>query len=340
MIPAEHKPSLIGEFITPRARAPIWSQLLRFALTAMLFVLLFWQVRWRDVWTVTKDVNGTLLFWTCLMWFPTQYLQYLRWQLLAREAGPDVSQGDIRRSYWVGFTLGLITPGRIGQVGRALALHRCSLSRALGLSAMERAYSGLAINGMGLLSLVILPLLDWIPPFPLPGAVTQGLCVAGGSVILLLGVFPRTAFKPISWLVDRLPFREKLRKAAEVMTLASPLRGAMFVALAIISIFSALFQFVLLLWAMGAHVPIFAGILTALLTFFLKGALPISIGSLGIGEWTAMYCFRGLGVEPSVAVAASLLLFTLNVFIPSVIGLPFISRLRVMPWSKPTVAAA
>jgi uncharacterized membrane protein YbhN (UPF0104 family) len=163
--------------------------------------------------------------------------------------------------------------------------------------------------------------------------------VAGGSLLLLLGVFPRTAFRPLSWLVDRLPFREKLRKAVDVMTLTTPLRGTLFLLLAIVAMFSALFQFVLLLWAMGAHVPIFGGMLTALLTFFLKGALPISIGSLGIGEWTAMYCFRGLGVEPSVAVAASLVLFTLNVFLPSVIGLPFMQRLRAVPWSKLTAAA-
>ncbi len=268
------------------------------------------------------------------MWLPTQYLQYLRWKLLAREAGPEVSRGDIYRGYWVGFTLGLITPGRVGQVGRALALHRCSLSRAIGLSAMERGYSALAMNGLGLLALVILPMLGWVPPFPLPGAVTKSLCVAGGSILLLLGVFPRTAFKPLAWLADRLPFREKLRKAVDVMTLTSPLRGTILLLLAIVAMFSALFQFVLLLWAMGSHVPVFGGMLTALLTFFLKGALPISIGSLGVGEWTAVYCFRGLGVEPSVAVAASLVLFTLNVFLPSLIGLPFIHRLRAVPWSK------
>ena len=242
-------------------------------LTVALFALLFWQVRWRDVWTVVRTLDGTLFFWTCLMWLPTQYLQFLRWDLLAREAGPEVSRTDIHRGYWVGFTLGLITPGRVGQVGRALALHRCSLPRAVGLSAMERGYSALAMNGLGLLSLVILPMLGWVPPFPLPGAVTKSLCVAGGSMLLLLGVFPRTAFKPLSWLADRLPFRDKLRKALDVMTLTNPLRGTFLLALAIVAMFSALFQFVLLLWAMGAHVPVFAGMLTALLTFFLKGAL-------------------------------------------------------------------
>ena len=79
--------------------------------------------------------------------------------------------------------------------------------------------------------------------------------------------------------------------------------------------------------------------LAGLLTFFLKGALPISIGSLGVGEWSAMICYRGLGVEPSVAVASSLLLFVINVFVPSLIGLPFIGSLRVPRFGKAQATA-
>lgn len=325
---------------SPWSSSP-WKLALRIGLTVALFVLLFWQVSWREVWAAVQSLDGHLFFWVCVLWIPTQYLQYIRWAILARQAGEGVTSSDIRKSYWVGFTLGLITPGRIGQFGRALALHNCSLSRAIGVSAMERGYSAITINGFGLLAIVLLPWLGWMPPYALPGVWTRGIVVILGLLLLVLGIFPRSMFKPLNWIASKLPFREKLERAIEVLKPAGPARGALYLLLSIAAIVSALLQFVLLLRAMGAtSVPIFAGMLAALLTFFLKGALPISIGSLGVGEWTAIYCFKGLGVQPSVSVAASLLLFTINVFIPSLIGLPFITSLRGLPRSKTKVETA
>jgi uncharacterized membrane protein YbhN (UPF0104 family) len=80
---------------------------------------------------------------------------------------------------------------------------------------------------------------------------------------------------------------------------------------------------------MGTPLPWFAGTLAALLTLFLKGMLPITMGSLGIGEWSAMICFQGLGVPGPDAVATSLIVFSMNVLIPSLIGAPFLSQLRI-----------
>jgi uncharacterized protein (TIRG00374 family) len=318
---------------TPWISKPVKTAI-RFVVTAILFVLLFWQIQWGDVWTAVRSLDQRLLLWTGLMWLPTQYLQFIRWDLLAREASPTVSRGDIHRGYWVGFTLGLVTPGRVGQVGRALALHNCPMPRAIGLSAMERAYSAVAINSLGLISLVLLPRLGWVPPYDFSSAIAEYFCIAAGAGLLLIGIFPRTLSRPLKWIATKLPLSEKLEKAIEPLGLAKPGRSLFYLVLAIAAMFSALFQFVLLLRAMGATVPMFAGMLAALLTFFIKGALPITIGSLGIGEWTAVYCFKGLGIEPSVAVAASLLLFVLNVFIPSLIGLPFVNSLRIPSFSR------
>ncbi|MBU0508518.1 flippase-like domain-containing protein [bacterium] len=321
---------------TPRSPLKI---AVRIVLTAGLLALLFWQVRWRDVWTVVMSLNGGVVFWAFLLWIPTQCFQFAKWNLLAREAGDGVSRADIHRGYWVGFTLGLITPGRIGQFGRALALHNCSLSRAVGLTVIERGYAALTINSFGLLALVILPFLGWLPPFALPGPLVQGICIAGGMLLLTLGVFPRTMYAPLSRIARILPLREKVEKALAVLKATTPGRGITLMVLSTVALASSLLQFVFLIRASGTEIPLWGGMLAGVLTFFIKGALPISLGSLGVGEWTAVYCFQGLGAEPSVAVAASLLLFTINVFIPSLIGLPFIHSLRVPEWPKAGVAA-
>lgn len=312
----------------------------RIGLTAAILTLLFWQVSWADVWQAVRGINGALFLAACLLWIPTQYFQFVKWDIMAQYAGPAISRADIHRGYWVGFTLGIITPGRVGQLARGLALRNCSISRALGATAVERGYTALVINALGLISLAALPYLGWTSPLGVArGFVSWGVGILG-SLLLLLGIFPRTVMPPLRWVARRLPLREKFEKAIDVLSDAGPRRGILLLVLTAAALFSSLVQFVLLILAMGVAVPIFAGILAALLTFFVKGAIPISIGSLGVGEWMAVFCFRGLGVEPSVAVAASLLLFMINVFIPSLVGLQFLGTLRGLPWNKPGNPAA
>lgn len=318
---------------TPSIRSRVLSYAIRIVLTVALFVLLFWQVSWSEVWRVFQTLDRSLFLMTCLIWLPTQYLQFVKWNILAREAGENIKKSDIHRGYWVGFTLGLITPGRVGQLGRAFALHNCSLPRAFGLTAVERGYTALAINSLGLLALVALPFMGWTSPIPIPVGIQIVIGILG-IALLVLGIFPRLMHRPLRWIAGKLPFRDKLEQAVDVLLSAGPSKGLIFLTLSIGSLITSLLQFVLLIRAAGVPVPILSGLLAGLLTFFLKGALPISFGSLGVGEWTAMICFRGLGVEPSVAVASSLLLFVINVFVPSMIGLPFITSLRMPRLSR------
>ncbi len=329
-------PALVPLITSAEERARrIRKTIIRSLVTLALLGLLFWQVPLRDVWSAIQGMDKALLGLVLLLAIPTLYLQYVRWATLAKDAGPDVSKADIHRGFWVGFTLGLITPGRVGQYGRALALHNCSLSRAAGLTFLERMYSAIVINGVGLMALVLLPLLGWLPPYPTVRRIAGAGCVLVGVVILALGIFPRVISRPLLWLTKKLPFRDKLARAIEVLKLVSPARGAWLLLLAILSVGSSLLQFVVLLHALGAPVPIFAGMMAALLTFFLKGNIPLGIGNLGVGEWTAVICLSGFGVAAPTAVAASLMLFVINVFLPGLAGLPFMSSLRMPNWNEP-----
>ena len=152
--------------------------------------------------------------------------------------------------------------------------------------------------------------------------------------MVLLGFFPRMIARPLLWLIRFLPLRDKLQRAVATLNEVGPWQGALLLALSIGTLVISLFQFVLLIRATGATLPWMGGMLAGILTFFVKGAIPVFVGSLGVGEWVAMYCFRGLAVAPSSSVAASLILFFMNVLIPSLIGLPFLSSLRVPDFHK------
>jgi uncharacterized protein (TIRG00374 family) len=321
----------------PSRRWP--KMLLRGGITAAILAVLFWQVHWSSVWSALRTMDSTLLGIACLLWIPTQWLQFVKWDIVARTAGNEVPRSDIHRGYWVGYTLGVMTPGRIGQLGRALVLRNCSTATAIGIGIVERGYTALVINALGIFSLALLPGLGWMSNMQMPPLwVRTGLGLVAVAM-LVLGIFPRVILRPLRALVNRLPMRSKLNRALDVVEGVKPAMAVSLSLLTMLGLASSLLQFVLLIRAMGYDIPILAGMFAALLTFFLKGMLPITIGNLGIGEWVAVYCFRGLGVEPSVAVAASLLLFFINVFIPSLIGLPFVFSLRVPALNRETATS-
>lgn len=310
--------------------------LLRAILTAAVIGILFWQVPWRAVVSTAAGMQAGLLTAAILLWVPAHLLQFTRWAILAKHAGKEATWPDIFRSYWVGFTLAVVTPGRVGQFGRCFAL-RVPVARAVGVSLLERFYAAVVLNGAGPLALAIMLLAGISMPvgswrFPL----LVGLCLMG-TAVLLLGLFPRILLPALFWIVRRLPLREKLERMVGVL---DGMRGGLTLALVLLSISSmavALLQFVLLLRAMDITVPLGWGMVAVMVNFFFKASLPISIAGLGVGEWTAVLCLGWLGIDPAAAVAGSLLLFSINVLTPALLGIPVVPTLRLRATKAPTI---
>lgn len=318
-------PSVADSSASPRRH---WrSIMLRALLTLAVIGLLFWQVPWTNVVATAAGMKLSLLMVAILLWIPAQGLQIARWAILARHAGRTTWR-HIFRSYWVGFTLGVVTPGRIGQFGRCFALD-VPVARALGVSLLERFYASVVLYGAGPLALAVMiaggvsfPVGTWRTPLLI------GLCLMGVSV-LLLGVFPRILLPVFSWIVRRLPLREKLE---QILGVLDGMHGGLTLGLLALSLSStavALVQFVVLLHAMGIAVPLGWGMLAVVVNFFLKASLPISIAGLGVGEWTAVLCLSGLGVAPAAAVAGSLVLFAINVLSPALLGIPVVPTMKL-----------
>ena len=301
----------------------------RILLTIVVVGLLFWQIPWRSVFATATGMQGFPLLAALLLWIPAHAFQFTRWAILARHAGKEATWRDIFRSYWVGFTLGVITPGRIGQFGRCFALN-VPVARAVGVSLIERFYATVVINGAGPWALLlmifsgifILPVGGWRAPL------LAGLGIIGTGM-LLLGLFPRILLPVLSWIVRKLPIREKLERLLGVF---DGMRGGLTLGLLLLSLASiavALLQFVLLLRAMDVSIPLGWGMIAVMVNFFFKASLPISFAGLGVGEWTAVLCLGALGVEPAAAVAASLVLFSMNVLLPALIGIPVVPTLKL-----------
>ena len=77
---------------------------------------------------------------------------------------------------------------------------------------------------------------------------------------------------------------------------------------------------------------------------FAKSLLPISIGDLGIREVGSIYFFSLYGISQAAALNASLFLFFINIFIPSILGIYFFRHQQISTqdllqfWKKSTSA--
>jgi uncharacterized protein (TIRG00374 family) len=302
---------------------PKWTKI---ALTVVVLLLLSWQVRWNDILTVLTGASGIGILAAVALWYPNQALQYYRWKLIARRASVMPETRDVYAAYWLGHTLGFVTPGRIGSYGRGLFLKNVSVGEATALTVLERSYSAITVNGFGLIALAVLPSLGWSASWADWGNSASVLIFGLGLMVLLTGVFPGTIAGIIARAVGKRSWGKEIAKSLDGIRQIPFGSSLLYLILATASLVVSLVQFTFVLSALGADVPILAGLLAVHLNFFLKGNIPLTLGNLGVGEWTALLCLRGLGVPDAQAVAASLILFGLNVAIPALIGMRYFKR--------------
>ena len=230
-------------------------------------------------------------------------IQWWKWRVLLRTAAPELSDAAVLRSLLAGFGLGLITPGRLGEVGRGLVLpgRRKAATR---LALCDRLLSaGVTLLSGALCAAAVIP---WAGGGWLLGAAAG----AGGAA-------------GCGWFMMRRRCRPELPGRVPLRAWAANIAGAV--------TFNLVFfvQFHLLLLATGPLPP--AVIWSVPVVFALKTLLPISFLDLGVRESAAVAVLGPAGVQAAAALQASLLLCAVNVVVPGLLGLAVLGRGRWSP---------
>lgn len=223
-------------------------------------------------------------------------LQWWKWRQLVMAALPEISAQQIARSLLTGFGLGLLTPGRLGELGRGASWAGVRW-QAVALAGADRLLSSSVTLALGgLCALMTLSSL-------------QGPLVAGSLLILCVAV---------GMIAHRLGARLPARYALPVRRVG---RHAWQQNLAAAVVFNMLFftQMYCLIRALGPVEP--QALLAIPVMFAVKTLLPISFLDLGVREGAAIVVLGMVGVAPAAAVQAALMLFALNVLAPGAAGL-------------------
>lgn len=260
-----------------------------------------------------------------LLLIPNVLLQWYRWHMLLKLINPNVPKMESLSSLLGGMTLAFVTPGRLGEMGRILFLQKEDRLQAFGLLVIDKLYAlaPVIIIGVWGIGLLVSYLFDYVI-FVVVSFVAIALVI---SLILFLLIWHPSWIRTLFYQVSLLfPVREKFKRILEALHPFTPHQARVLAVLSFLLYGIYIFQFCLL--TMAFQPIVWTTALTATTsTFFVKTLLPIAIADLGIREGAAVYFFTRFHVDKASAFNGSLLLFLINILIPTVAGLLFFPRL-------------
>ncbi len=281
----------------------------------VVLALLIRRVSWPDMYSAMQSAD---LIWIslALALLPLNfYTQFRRWQLMVRHLHPNVKTGAILRSLLSGITLGFITPGRFGEMGRAVFIPQSNWLALIGLTLVEKWYALLVVYLFGLLGLI--PFLQSLlrPVVWVPALGTGLILVLCGIALVLHPSFLAYVLKRF----DHARRRKRLHQVLYGISQLTPRLSLSLLVLTIVQVVTYLSQFYLIVKAFTA-LPLLSGFAAISSIMWSKTLLPISLGDLGIRETASVYFLGKIGVADAIALDSALLLFTINVLVPAVIG--------------------
>jgi len=305
------------------------SNIIRFLVTVLLvmFIYKFFNIRLDELLEAIATSNQTMLWAAFALMLLIILLQMTKWYQLLKLADDGIRFSDAASSLLAGMTLGIITPARIGELGRVLFLNDIPQLKVVGLTLVDKFYSTLAYFIWGLLSLIIFFNLNYSPALFIKVLMIVGILFVY-MLIALSVLFPEKVGKTLITLNKHIFRREQIDEIASIIS--SIKREKVFLILGLASL--VWFLIITELWILVnafTEVEFLTGTLSASSAHFTKTLFPLTFGELGVREAAMIYYFKELAVSEVDSVASALLMFAMNVFLPASIGILFLRRLKI-----------
>jgi len=227
-----------------------------------------------------------------------------KWLLLARQVAPDVRKRDVARGYLLGMALGIVTPGRVGEMARIWGAGLPA--SCYGLFFFEKVLEVTSLFSLSLLALISAGLL--------PAWVLAIALVCGG----MAAVRWRKAFLGLAAFTHRHLKRPSADNLAGLGRTVKSLRISGCAILTVACQVLYCVQACLIMRSMDEAVNILVARLTPLV--LLGNLVPITIGGVGARETIAVFLLRQENIAEGVAFNGFFLVAILNLFIPVLIG--------------------
>lgn len=241
--------------------------------------------------------------------------QFYRWNFMLKTGSFEVNRKEVFRSILTGLTLSLVTPGRIGEIGRALYVRSSHPIRIAGLVLLEKIFAFFATVIVAAISIML-----W------------GFEIAGLLLIVctLVAAFHLSLIQRLlSRLSFLLPFGSKVAELWSAWDLFDRKKIAHLLGISLGFLTIVFLQFYILVSSFQG-IEIIPAIISIALTL-TANCLPITVAGLGVREVASVFFFSEFNVVADAAVAlnGAFLLFAIDILIPGIIGIPLIPNMRI-----------
>lgn len=235
-------------------------------------------------------------------------LKVYKWHLLIKDLDPCIPLSSSIDGYLSGMSFGIITPGRVGEVGRIVGIPGDKKVAGLGLVLWDKIFD--------LLTVVLLSL--WGIGYFL------GTYILVLISLILLGLL-FLIFKPeyLSILL-KIPILKRYPQFLEGLRYLRIKTIIFCLFLTLVSYLLVLLEAFFLLRAFGYSFNL--GIFIAYPLVMLANLIPITVGGLGVREGFSILLLSRFGIPDSVAFNLAFLIFLINTALPAVWGLFPINR--------------
>jgi len=290
----------------------------RVIVSAIVLYFVVSLVQWENVLLAYKAADSRYIIIAVMLLSANLGIRTFKWRSMLCSIKDAPTLSEAFGSVMLGISLGSFTPGEIGDyAGRALHITDAKRSHLVGLTLLDKAQIFVITSASGLISLAFLTIDNSLYTI----SVTIIIILLSIVILMRLGLIAdfghhlNASFFQKHWLT----------KILDGFTLLQPRQ------LLITILYTMIFHIVLVL-QMYFLINAFSGItlshafIGTSAMMFVKSLLPISLGDLGIREASSIFFFSSFGISQAAALNASLLLFVINVFIPSAAGAYFLKH--------------
>ena len=295
-----------------RGSIAVLPALVKAGVSLVLLILLFWLVASPEELSHNLPAADPLLLILAIAGsLAGVAVQWRKWHELLLSIRPSTRAAESLRSLLVGFSLGMVSPGRVGELGRG-ALFKGRRGEAVALAGIDRALSAGVTIAAAVIGLAFIDLTSAL-------ACGVGLAAAGWLLLRYGGALPPRLQKwglAKPWNAASAKLSTALRSISRALLLRVLLWSFLFNL-----IFFAQFYLLALSWT---ELPP-RGIAAIPVVFGLKTLVPVGFFDLGPREAASAFVFSGIGLDPVPAFNAALLLWLLNLALPAVAGGAWVS---------------
>lgn len=288
--------------------------ILKTGVSFSILAIVFTHVNWNQLETQIHTLSLPFVAFVLLYYTGCQWLSCLRWQVILKAAGYEISIWHLLGSYFAGMFLNNFLPGAFGgDVYRIYRIAQTSHDSEVALvSVFLERFSGLA-------ALSALAILGLPPAFRLIARWDIILLFLACVVALVGGVLLIASPQLLHWAnpwLERLRLNQLIARFAKIQHLLRQFahhRSALATSLGLSLILMLAIVYYHYLIAQQLHIAVsYVELLVFIPIVAVITLLPISLGGLGIKEGLWIYLFSRISIPMEQALLLSLTMTTLG----------------------------